>query len=139
MGRFLHDNGLSVTLLVLFLVSLAEQAMTGWRASLHYVDRTELTQSKVHSNSKTEELVYNTDFAYRSWLLPGAVTAADHAHDFEALQGRRGGSHRLETARRPDHALERTMVCLNDVVQILRCSTFFDSRPSFCRRRIALG
>jgi hypothetical protein len=31
MGRILRDNGLSVTLLVLVLVSRAGQAMTGWR------------------------------------------------------------------------------------------------------------
>ncbi|MET0528212.1 MAG: DUF6766 family protein, partial [Microvirga sp.] len=34
MRRFLHDNGLSVVLFVLFLASLAGQAMTGWRANL---------------------------------------------------------------------------------------------------------
>jgi hypothetical protein len=32
MRRFLRDNGLSVTLFVLFLVSLVGQALTGWRA-----------------------------------------------------------------------------------------------------------
>ena len=32
MRRFLRDNGLSVTLFVLFVVSLAGQALTGWRA-----------------------------------------------------------------------------------------------------------
>jgi hypothetical protein len=32
MRRFLWDNGLSVTLFILFLVSLVGQAITGWRA-----------------------------------------------------------------------------------------------------------
>jgi len=32
MRRFLRDNGLSITLFVLFLVSLVGQALTGWRA-----------------------------------------------------------------------------------------------------------
>jgi uncharacterized membrane protein YhaH (DUF805 family) len=32
MRRFLRDNGLSVTLFLLFLVSLVGQALTGWRA-----------------------------------------------------------------------------------------------------------
>ena len=32
MRQFLRDNGLSVTLFVLFLVSLIGQALTGWRA-----------------------------------------------------------------------------------------------------------
>lgn len=31
MRRFLRDNGLSVTLFVLFLVALVGQALTGWR------------------------------------------------------------------------------------------------------------
>jgi hypothetical protein len=33
MRRFLRDNGLSVTLFVLFLVALVGQAITGWRAN----------------------------------------------------------------------------------------------------------
>jgi hypothetical protein len=32
MRRFLRDNGLSVTLFVLFVISLVGQALTGWRA-----------------------------------------------------------------------------------------------------------
>jgi hypothetical protein len=34
MRRFLRDNGLSVTLFSLFLISLVGQALTGWRAQL---------------------------------------------------------------------------------------------------------
>jgi hypothetical protein len=33
MRRFLRDNGLSITLFILFLVSLVGQAITGWRAN----------------------------------------------------------------------------------------------------------
>jgi hypothetical protein len=32
MRRFLRDNGLSVTLFALFVISLVGQALTGWRA-----------------------------------------------------------------------------------------------------------
>src|SRR4051812_48869093 len=32
MRQFLRDNGLSVTLFALFLISLVGQALTGWRA-----------------------------------------------------------------------------------------------------------
>jgi hypothetical protein len=32
MRQFLRDNGLSVTLFMLFLISLVGQALTGWRA-----------------------------------------------------------------------------------------------------------
>jgi hypothetical protein len=34
MRRFLRDNGLSVTLFALFLISLVGQALTGWRAQV---------------------------------------------------------------------------------------------------------
>jgi hypothetical protein len=34
MRRFLRDNGLSITLFVLFLISLIGQALTGWRAQI---------------------------------------------------------------------------------------------------------
>ena len=33
MRRFLHDNGLSVTLFALFLFAITGQALTGWRAA----------------------------------------------------------------------------------------------------------
>ena len=52
------------------------------------------------------------------------MTAADHAHDFKARQGRGGGFHGLEPACRPDHALERAMIRLKDVIQIFRGAVF---------------
>ena len=52
------------------------------------------------------------------------MAAADHAHDFKTLQGRGGGFHRLEAAGRPDHALERAMIRLKDVIQIFRGAVF---------------
>ena len=52
------------------------------------------------------------------------MTAADHAHGFETRQGRGGGFHRLEPAGRPDHPLERAMIRLDDVVEILRGAVF---------------
>jgi hypothetical protein len=39
MRRFLRDNGLSITLLLLFVVSLAGQAIAGWRAFLEDLHR----------------------------------------------------------------------------------------------------
>ena len=47
-----------------------------------------------------------------------AVTAADHAHGFKTLQGRGGGFHPLEAARRPDYTLERAVVRLDDIVEV---------------------
>ena len=44
------------------------------------------------------------------------MAAADHAHDFKTLQGRGGGFHRLEAARRTDDTLERAMIRFKDVV-----------------------
>ena len=73
------------------------------------------------SGSKTEELIDQTDFACRSGLAEDTVTAADHAHDLKALQGRGGGFHLLEPGGWPDHALERSMISLDDIVQIIRC------------------
>ena len=52
------------------------------------------------------------------------MAAADHAHGFETRQGRGGGFHRLEPAGRPDHPLERAMIRLDDVVEILRGAVF---------------
>ena len=52
------------------------------------------------------------------------MTAADHAHDFKPLQCRGGGFHALEAARRTDHALERAMIRLKDVIQIFRRAVF---------------
>jgi hypothetical protein len=93
------------------------------------------------SDRKTEELVHKTDFACHAGACQDAVAATDHAHDLKAFDRRGGGFHPLEAAGRPDHALERTMIRLNDVVQYfdVRCSTSCGSSPSFCKRRIAFG
>ena len=56
--------------------------------------------------------------------LLDTMTATDHAHDLKTLQGRGGGFHALEAARRPDHALERAMICLKDVIQVFRGAVF---------------
>jgi hypothetical protein len=74
-----------------------------------------------HSGRETEELVDQTDFAYRAELLLDAVTAADHAHDFKTFDCCRGSFHPLEAARRPDQTLKRAVIRLNDVVQVFRC------------------
>ena len=77
-----------------------------------------------YSGRKAEELVHETDFACHAALCQAAMTAADHSHDFETRQGRGGGFHCLEATRRPDHALERAMIRLKDVIQIFRGAVF---------------
>ena len=64
------------------------------------------------------------DFAGHSTFPLDAMTAADHAHDFKTCQSRGGGFHRLKAARRMDHALERAMIRLKDVIQIFRGAVF---------------
>ena len=72
------------------------------------------------SGRKTEELIDETDFSCRSTVPLDARSAADHVHDFKTLQGRGSGFHCLKAARPTDHALERTMIRLKDVVQVFR-------------------
>jgi hypothetical protein len=48
------------------------------------------------------------------------MTPANHPHSFKAFDGGVGSLHPLKAARRPDHTLERSMVSLNDVIQIFR-------------------
>ncbi len=52
------------------------------------------------------------------------MTAADHAHDFKTLQGRDGGFHRLEATCRSDDTLERAMIRLEIIIQILRGAVY---------------
>jgi hypothetical protein len=54
------------------------------------------------SGSKAEELIDETDFARRLTFPLDMMTAVDHAHNFKPLQGRGGGFHCLEAARRSD-------------------------------------
>ena len=53
-------------------------------------------------------------------MVQEAVTSADHSHHLKTFQGRRGGLHSLKPAGRPDYPLERAVIRLNDVVQVLR-------------------
>jgi len=80
------------------------------------------------SGSKTEELIDQTEFAYRSTSSPVVMTAADYAHDLKTRQGCSGGFHRLEAACRPDDALERAMISLKDVIQIFRGAVYHTVR-----------
>jgi hypothetical protein len=72
------------------------------------------------SDSKTEELVDETDFACGSGLRQHAMASADHPHHLEAFDRGVSSFHPLKAARWSDHTLERTMIRLNDVVQIFR-------------------
>lgn len=71
------------------------------------------------SGGKAEVLVHETDFARHARLQQDAVAATDHAHHVEAVDGGRGCCHPLDAACRPDDALERAVVCLDDIVEIL--------------------
>jgi DNA-binding Lrp family transcriptional regulator len=76
------------------------------------------------SCGKAEVLVHQTDFAWRAGLCPDAVAAADHAHDLKAPDRCKGCLHRLEAARWPDPPLERAVIRLDDVVEVLRGAVF---------------
>ena len=71
-----------------------------------------------HSGRKTEKLVHKMDFACHAALCQAAMAAADHPHHLEAFDGGGGSFHPLEAAGRSDHAIERAVICLDDVVQV---------------------
>jgi hypothetical protein len=94
----------------------------GWKngsVALAAISHSEPT-SAASSSSKTEQLVHQTDFACHACMSWHAVTSANHSHHLKTLQGYRSGLHSLEPAGRPDHPLERTVIRLDDVVQVLR-------------------
>src|SRR5215208_834834 len=95
----------------------------------------------VLSSRKTEELTDETDFACRSTFPLDAMAAADHAHDFKTLQRCGGGFHALEAARWTDHALERAMIWLKDVIQIFRGAVYhiFRKQPFVLQAQDGLG
>ena len=79
MRQFLRDNGLSVTLFALFLVSLIGQALTGWRAHAE--------ELRVHELPAVGFLPYLTSghfisAVFENWesefLQMGHVRAANH-------------------------------------------------------------
>jgi hypothetical protein len=74
-----------------------------------------------HSGRKAEELVHKADFACHVTLCQAAIL----------WKPRVGRMTRLSA---PWSASMRLFKYFD-----VRCSTFFDSRPSFCRRWIALG
>ena len=94
-----------------------------------------------HSGRETEELVDETDFACHARMAEVAVTASDHAHDLEAPDGGGGCLHPLEATRWPDHALERTMIRFDDVVEILRGAMLdmFRQQPFVLQAQDRLG
>jgi hypothetical protein len=73
-----------------------------------------------HSDRKAEELVHKADFAYHVTLCQAAIAAADHPHHLEAFDGGGGCCHPLEAAGRPDHALERAIARLDDIIEVFR-------------------
>jgi len=63
-----------------------------------------------------------TDFVADTSLARKAVSAPNHAHDLEAFDRGDGSLHGLKASRGPNHPLQCTMICLDDVVQVLRSS-----------------
>ncbi len=94
-----------------------------------------------HSSCKTEELIDKADFAVRLTFPLDAMTTADHAHGFKTRQGRGGGFHGLEAARRPDDVLERAMIRLKDVIQVFRGAVYHILRqqPFVLQAQYCLG
>jgi hypothetical protein len=66
-----------------------------------------------------EHLVDETDFVLHVRLARQAMTSADHAHDFEALDRSGRRLYGLKASRRSNDAFESTVVGLDDVVEIL--------------------
>ena len=94
-----------------------------------------------YSGGKAKQLVHEADFACRFRLCQTAMAAADHSHHLKAFDGGAAvfilWKPRVGRITRLSAPWSASMMLFKyfDV----RCSTFFDSRPSFCRRWIALG
>ena len=72
--------------------------------------------------STLKEVVHEADLAVDTFLVSDAVAVSDHVHNFEALDGGCCCAHRLETSGRLEITRLSAMICLNDVVQVFRCS-----------------
>ena len=94
-----------------------------------------------HSGRKIEELVHKTHFACHAALCQAAMAAAVHPHHLEAFDGGGGSFRPLEAAGRPDYTLERSIVGLNDVIQLFRCSVLntFQQQALFLQAPDCLG
>src|SRR4051794_37228203 len=74
------------------------------------------------SCSKAEHPVDQTDFAPQPWPGQDAVTTTYHTHDVKTFEGGAGCFDPPEAEGRSDHAAERAMIGLDDVVQVFRGS-----------------
>ena len=52
------------------------------------------------------------------------LTFADHVHEFNAGNGNGCGPERFESQHRPGHSLDRTVVLLDNIIEILDLSEF---------------
>ena len=88
-----------------------------------------------------EQLVDKTHLVADVRLAYEAMASADHPHHFEALDCSGCRFHGLNAPNWADDSLKRTMVCFNEVVEVLqvRCFVEPDTLPSRCSRLIALG
>ena len=82
------------------------------------------------SGGEAEELVDETDFACHSWLCQGGGPRRIIRVTLEALDTTARRFHALEAAGRPDHALERSMIRLDDVVQVFQCRSMTSFRAA---------
>ncbi|MGI4827001.1 MAG: hypothetical protein ACRYFU_02255 [Janthinobacterium lividum] len=97
-------------------------------------DLTRISGGKIHRNSLSrsvpvlglrlsgnlEEAIHKADPMVDAWPAGEAVSAPNHPHDLKALDCGGRCLHRLETVCGSDDPLECTMICFNDVVQVLR-------------------
>jgi hypothetical protein len=71
------------------------------------------------SSGDTEQAVHKTHFSYRPGFEHQALPLADHAHHLEAFDRRRSCWQRLESSRRVYQQLQRAVIRLQTVVEIL--------------------
>ena len=67
-----------------------------------------------------EQLVDEPDFVFDVRLAGEAMPAPDHPHHFEPFDRSGGRFHRLKASRWSQDSLECAVVCLDDVVKVLR-------------------
>lgn len=69
-----------------------------------------------------EELIREADLIVDACPASETVSPSNHAHDLEALDGGYRCLHLLEAASGLNDSLQRTMIRLDDVVQVFRRS-----------------
>jgi hypothetical protein len=71
-----------------------------------------------------ERSVDEMDLVFDMQLAREALASTDHLHHFESLDRRGCRPHGLEAARGSNDSFERSVVCLDDVVEVLAHAMF---------------